>query len=158
MAKRVGLTEQRFGGYSVTHRWHWLHFLSQNRQKVWSCVEIRLPHLHTFSQAQGHLFPYSAFSLATLWCTTKLLHWLWSKKGIYLKSVCEGVIIHHHSTNCWDLPTSRLDTSTLLYFSSQIFSGGGHWGCSQWCSWDLHQLPLDCHPLHGEQAVLLRPG
>lgn len=113
-------------------------------------MEIYLPCLHTFKPSSGLSFP--------------TLHSPWPRCGAQLsfctgcgvKSVCEGAIIHHHSS--WDLPTSWLGTSTFLYFSSQIFSGGGHWGCSQWCSWGLHQLPLDCHPLHREQALSLRPG
>lgn len=46
----------------------------------------------------------------------------------------------------------------LLYFSGQNLSQGSNQGCFQWPPWDLHQLLLHCHPLCGEQAVLLRLG
>lgn len=89
------------------------------------------PHLQPSSEPSPSL---PCILLGDVVVATKLLHWLWNKKGIYQKSVCEGMIIHHHSTGCSDLPASWLGASMLLYFSGHIFSGGGHWGCSQRCS------------------------
>lgn len=132
-------------------------FISNQTKGLVLCG-IHLLCLHTFSQAQSRLYPYPAFSLATSWCTTKLLHWLWSKKGIYLKSVCEGVIIQHHSADCWDFPASWLGTSTLLYFSGQDLLKGWPLGLLSVMFLGFTSAATGLSPVHGEQPVLLRAG